>query len=92
MKEASENARAHTLNVVNREKCEITGIADVGLFHETMISAATDEGEITLAGQALHVDQLNLEKGVLIVTGRIDSIAYDDRARDRKSVLKRILR
>lgn len=92
MKEAVSSEKTHTLSAVNREACELTGVTDVGLFHETMVSAATGRGEVTLTGQGLHVDELNLEKGILTVKGKIDSITYDERGAGKKGVLKRLFR
>ena len=85
-------ARAHALSVENRGHTVITGVTDVGLFNEQMIVAVTSQGRLTLTGQNLHVDSLNLEEGVLIAEGKIDAVSYDDRAARQRGWLGRALR
>ena len=61
------------------------------LFSEQTIVAATSGGTITVTGQGLHVESLNLEDGRLVATGKVDSIVYDER-QPKKGALRRILR
>ena len=89
---APEEIRAHSLNVENRSRAVVTGVTDVDLFNEQMIVAVTSDGRVTLTGQKLHIDSLNLEEGTMIAQGRIDAIAYDDRALKPRGVLGRVFR
>ncbi len=93
MKDATTavEARPHGLTLENRARAILTGVSDVELFSEQTIVAATSGGTITVTGQGLHVESLNLEDGRLVATGRVDSIAYDERPA-KKGALKRILR
>ena len=89
---APEEIRAHALNVENRSRAVVTGVTDVDLFNEQMIVAVTSDGRVTLTGQKLHVDSLNLESGTLIAQGRIDAVTYDDRAPKPKGMMSRVFR
>ena len=89
---APEEVRAHSLNVENRSRAVVTGVTDVDLFNEQMIVAVTSDGRVTLTGQKLHIDSLNLEDGTLIAPGRVDAVTYDDRAAKPRGVLSRVLR
>lgn len=93
MKEnAGTEVRAHALNVEGRARAVITGVTDVGLFNEQMIVAVTSQGRLTLTGQGLHVDSLNLEEGTLIAEGKIDAVSYDDHAPKARGVLGRMFK
>ena len=83
--------RPHGLTLENRARAVLTGVSDVDLFSEQTIVAATSGGTITVTGQGLHVESLNLEDGRLVATGKVDSIVYDER-QPKKGALRRILR
>ena len=40
-------------------------------------------GTLTIMGSELHISQLSLENGSLLVEGRIDALEYDDRQKRR---------
>lgn len=93
MKEIMPGAlKAHDVNIENRSRAVITGVEDVELFDEKKISALTSQGAISLVGSGLHVENLCLKDGQLIVNGKIDLIEYDERAPKGKSAFKRIFR
>ncbi len=75
--------RAHTLEMENRNKALLTGVSEVLAFDETQVMLSTDSGELTLAGEGLHVTRLMLEEGQLTVEGRVDSVFYTDRTARR---------
>ena len=84
MKETMPGAlKAHDVNIENRSRAVITGVEDVAL---------TSQGAISLVGSGLHVENLCLKDGQLIVNGKIDLIEYDERAPKGKSAFKRIFR
>ena len=57
--------------------------AEVLGFDEGQVILMTDNGEIALTGEGLHVTRLMLEEGQLAVEGKIDSVFYTQRARRR---------
>jgi len=76
--ESVKKQRAHSIVMENRRKVTLTGVTDVASFHEQEVVLATDNGEITLVGDSLHISQLNLEDGRLIVEGDIGGLEYSD--------------
>ena len=60
------------------KKVTITGVIDVDSFDEAGVVLVTDYGYITLHGQDLHINKLNLEEGQLIVEGEIIALQYSD--------------
>ena len=76
-------ARAHALNMENREKAAVTGVSEVLAFDETQVTLLTDVGEMTVLGENLHVTRLMLEEGQLTVEGRIDALSYAEHTQRR---------
>lgn len=67
---------AHTLTMEGRERARLTGVTAVSCFNDQEVVLETTAGEIALMGDALHIEQLNLERGALDVTGTIAAIEY----------------
>jgi sporulation protein YabP len=78
------NARPHKLELLNREKGNVTGIQDVVSFDENQMILDTDMGLLTVRGKALHVSRLTLEKGEVDIEGEFESFSYSNESR-RKS-------
>lgn len=79
----------HTLTLENREKLTLTGVSDVDSFNEEEIKAICSDGELTVKGELLHVEELNLESGILTVSGKIVSLTYSEKF-SSTSLLKRL--
>ena len=57
----------HLLTLENREHLTLTGISDVDSFNEEEIIAISPCGELTIKGELLHIEELNLEAGTVSV-------------------------
>ena len=66
----------HQLILQDRNLVEMTGVSDVDSFDENVVIAYTDLGALTLRGDNLHVQRLDLDTGSLSVTGRVDALQY----------------
>lgn len=73
-------ARTHTLQMENREKLRLTGVNDVSGFDDATVVLMTDMGELSIRGEELHIDRIDLEAGVLELRGRISELSYEERA------------
>ncbi len=80
MKETNATAVStpHVLSLSERRVLSMTGVQDVDSFDETVIIAYTEQGELTIRGNGLHINRLNIETGDLSLEGRIDSLTYTD--------------
>ncbi|MBR1586002.1 MAG: sporulation protein YabP [Clostridia bacterium] len=67
----------------NRRAAALTGISEVIAFDDNQVILSTDQGDVALTGEGLHVTRLMLEEGQLTVEGRIDSVFYSQRKRRR---------
>ena len=76
--------KKHTMFIANRESAEISGVTDVDSFNEEEIRADSDYGEIIIKGSSLQVEALDLESGVLKISGSIAAVIYADKPVGKK--------
>ena len=69
----------HHISIDNREKITVTQVADVDAFDEAVLWANLKEGSLEISGEKLHIEKLDLEEGILIVTGQIQALQYTDK-------------
>ena len=70
--------RPHALQMENREKLRLTGVSDVSGFDESLIVLSTDMGELSIRGESLHIDKIDLDAGLLELRGRICELCYEE--------------
>lgn len=74
----------HTLALSARTHAEIGGVTEVVSFDEETVTLVTDCGELTVEGTSLHIGTLNLERGCVIIDGRVNALVYTEAARKGK--------
>ena len=83
----------HNLNLNYREKLSITGVMEIINFDEKCINIKTVCGELSIDGENIRINVLNVENGKLEITGKINGINYVDiYESDRKSLLSKIFK
>ena len=83
-------AKPHRIALDERERLSVTGVDEVLCFDEDRIVMRTVKGELTVAGEGLHIGKLSLDGGELHVDGRIDSLLYEDTDRPSGGLLSRL--
>ncbi len=71
-----DNNVFQNLILENREKLNITGILDVLSFDDQIIIVETTLGLLTIKGEDLKINKLNIETSDLIIEGLINNLAY----------------
>ena len=71
-----EKKEIHNVIMESRNKLTISGVNSVDTFDESTVELDTILGGLILEGENLHVNQLNIATGELIVEGEINSITY----------------
>ncbi len=66
----------HLLTLSERSMLTVSGVRDVDSFDESTVVAYTDLGELTVKGNGLHIDRLNIETGDMTVAGTVESLVY----------------
>ena len=82
-KERSEEKK-HAVSLSAREVARIEGVTEVESFDEQSVALTTDCGEMTVEGEGLRVSTLDLSRGVVEVSGRIDGLYYSATAPKRR--------
>ena len=81
----------HYISIENREKIIVSQVADVDAFDEETLWANLKDGAIEITGQKLNIEKLDLNEGMLVVSGKICSLVYIDRKHgERGSFMKRL--
>jgi len=75
---AMEQNHNHKVVIINREQVVVDGVVHVEKFDALEIILETDLGLMALRGEDMHIKQLSLEQGQLMVEGAIRSIDYLD--------------
>ena len=69
----------HHITIDNRQRMTITLVADVDAFDEETLWANLKEGGLEITGHDLNIEKLDLEQGLLVLTGAMCSLSYTDR-------------
>ncbi|SFR04471.1 sporulation protein YabP [Desulfoscipio geothermicus] len=73
-----KQAFSNRLVLTDRRYLQVDGVEHVGNFNEKEITLDTNMGFLTLRGEGLHITQLNLESGNLVVEGKINFMEFTD--------------
>lgn len=82
-KENTSKNAPHKVVIDSRRKIIITGVEDVDSFNENEVILLTNHGFITVGGEDLHINKLNLDDGQLVVEGTIQGMDYADHEEER---------
>ncbi|MGE5528741.1 MAG: YabP/YqfC family sporulation protein [Patescibacteria group bacterium] len=84
----------HQFTLVGRGHLTLDGTRNVVSFSPEEILLETTAGAMVIKGEDLHIQQLNLDEGRIVVNGLFASLAYagEGLARKGKSLIGRFLR
>lgn len=74
----SPRINGHKLEVLDRKIMNLQGIKDVHSFNEDTVILETELGLLTIEGEDLHINNLNVEQSNLNITGKIISFVYSE--------------
>lgn len=79
----------------NREKLTLTGIRDIFSFDDQIIIIETELGLLTIKGNDLKINKLNIDTSDFSVEGSIDSLSYSNQeigSKKGKGLLNKIFK
>lgn len=76
----------HNVKINARARTEICGVESVESFDEQSVVLATACGEMTVEGEGLHVSTLDMERGIVMIDGRVGGIWYGDTAPTKRGL------
>lgn len=82
----------HLLSLENRNQLRATGVLDVDSFDERNVVILTNMGVLTVEGEDLHINQLNVGDGDIAVEGQINRLQYTDLKGKSGGMLKSLFR
>lgn len=82
--------KPHSLCLENKSSLKLSGVTDMGAFDEENVTAYTDYGCLSVSGSNLHVEELNVSKGILELSGEITAMVYSSKTSKEKNVFKRL--
>lgn len=88
-------SKKHNLTINNREDIKMTGILDVLSFDEELVICQSDNGVLILKGMNLHVNKLDLDNGILELTGFLVGLQYEEdhiSSKSKQSVFSKIFK
>ncbi len=69
---------SHRLMLEDRRILTAGGVLDVDSFDEKNVVILTNMGVLSVEGEDLHINLLNVEAGEIAVEGRIDQLRYSE--------------
>ena len=83
----------HYIRIENKERISISQVTDVDAFDEETLWANLEEGGVEITGEKLNVEKLDMQEGILVVSGKIISVQYTDKNKKEKtSIFKKFSR
>lgn len=76
MDEKSKRGLKHEIVLIDRENLEVSGIKDVESFDNEEFLLSTEFGYLNIRGQNLHIKNLDLERGTVLIEGIVIDMAY----------------
>ena len=74
----------HELKMTGRNLLGVEGVLNLGSFDEEKIIMETSEGMLEVKGDHLHIQQLNLDQGKVLLDGAIHSLIYSNQGMSGK--------
>ena len=80
----------HKLTLDGRNRLNLTGVTEVESFDESMIVLHTTRGTLVIRGNGLHLQLLSLDGGQVHVDGTVDTMTYEDDAKEAGGFFARL--
>ena len=72
----ANKTKAHKVVMDNRNNLSMTGITKVTSIDPDMVLLVTEQGKLKIIGKNMQATNLDLDKGILELTGNISSMIY----------------
>lgn len=68
----------HNLILEDRRLLTVSGVSDVDSFDDSTVIIFTEQGELTVTGENLHINRLSIESGELLMEGKVSGLSYSE--------------
>ena len=76
MAEAANKNKPHKLIIDNRNSMSMTGVTKVISIDTDLVLLVTEQGKLKITGKNMQASTLDLDKGILELSGHFNSVAY----------------
>lgn len=78
----------------NRKKLTLSGVIEVISFDEQKIDLTTSLGNLTIKGEGLKMNKLDVQNGDVIIAGDIASVVYNGKIskKSNESIISRLFK
>lgn len=93
-KEVKVDDKKNSLNLENRKKLTLSGVLEVLSFNDEKILLNTQLGSLTIKGNGLKMNKLDVQNGDVIIVGNINSLTYSQsqEKKDTESIIKKLFK
>ena len=84
--------KSQNIVIEDRNKMTISGVELVDSFNESTIILSTVKGGISIKGENLNINKLNLDDGSVKITGLINSLIYISKEGAPKNLMAKIFK
>ncbi|NOW06970.1 sporulation protein YabP [Clostridium beijerinckii] len=83
-----------SLSLENRKKLTLSGVIEVISFDEQKIDLTTNLGNLTIKGEELKMNKLDVQNGDVIIAGSISSMVYNGKIskKSNESIISRLFK
>lgn len=93
-KETKIEDKKSNLILENRKRLSLTGVMEVISFNENIIMLNTCLGVMTIKGEGLRMNKLDVQNGDVIIIGTINYCVYSgsEIKKDNESILRKLFK
>ncbi|GAA0078556.1 sporulation protein YabP [Clostridium sp. CTA-5] len=88
------NNKNSSLSLENRQRLVLSGVIEVISFDSQKIDLTTELGNLSIKGQELKMNKLDVKNGDVIINGNIDSMIYSGKEvkKSKESIINRLFK
>ena len=83
---------AQNITMRDRKFLDVTGVENVESFDENTVTLMVGQSYLTIEGENLHINKIDVDKGDVIVEGIINGLFYADGGEKKTGVLSRFFK
>lgn len=93
-KEIRIEDKKSNLTLENRKRLALTGVLEVVSFNDAQIMLNTSLGAMTIKGEGLRMNKLDVQNGEVIIIGTINSCVYStaEIKKDSESIFAKLFK
>ena len=84
--------KKHKLTLDERADLNVSGVIEVEAFSDKEIIVVTVMGKLTIKGENLHIEKVDVESGDFISKGKVSSLVYSRASVNKGSFIERIFK